>query len=144
MTDCLSKIIFASLFRLTDRMEQFSYCVYVFCLLGSSKCSNYKRVTLCHLVRLFQVMAVLWGKESRGTNQHPFMSAAAHHAVCVLCEPLQREQRVVRLNDHVTHLVLVWEYRVRLHQLLWVPGDQRVYITLSENIRSFSYRSCSK
>lgn len=57
------------------------------------------------------------------------MNAAAHHAVCVLGEPLQREQRVVRLNDHVAHLILVWENRVRLHQLLWVPEDQkRIYI----------------
>lgn len=56
------------------------------------------------------------------------MSAAAHHAVCILCEPLQCEQRVVRLNDHITHLVLVWENRVSLHQLLWVSGDQKIYM----------------
>lgn len=54
--------------------------------------------------------------------------AAAHHAVCVLGEPLQREQRVVRLNDHVTHLILVGEDRVRLDQLLRVPELQQKYV----------------
>lgn len=54
-------------------------------------------------------------------------SAAAHHAVCVLSEPLQCEQRVVWLNDHVTHLILVWKDRISLHQLLWVPGDRNMY-----------------
>ncbi|KAF3845981.1 hypothetical protein F7725_003059 [Dissostichus mawsoni] len=34
------------------------------------------------------------------------------YGICVLREPLQREQRVVRLNDHVAHLVLVGENRI--------------------------------
>lgn len=51
--------------------------------------------------------------------------AGAHHAVGILRQPLQREQRVVRLHDHVAHLVLVGEDRVGLHQLLWIPADGR-------------------
>lgn len=65
------------------------------------------------------------------------MSAAAHHAVCVLGEPLQCEQRVVRLNDHVTHLVLVWKNRVSLHQLLWVPGDKKGELHHENKLLSF-------
>lgn len=52
------------------------------------------------------------------------MSAAAHHTVGVLSEPLQREQRVVRLNHHIAHLILVWKNRVSLHQLLWIPENK--------------------
>lgn len=81
-------------------------------------------------MRVFRAAAVFCeAKRATGLINNPFMNAAAHHAVCVLGEPLQREQRVVRLNDHVAHLILVWENRVRLHQLLWVPEDQkRIYI----------------
>lgn len=47
-----------------------------------------------------------------------------HHAVGVLSQPLQRQQGVVGLHHHVAHLVLVWENRVGLHQLLGVPGEK--------------------
>ncbi len=64
------------------------------------------------------------------------MSAAAHHTVCILGEPLQCEQRVVRLNDHVTHLILVWENRVSLHQLFWVPGEKKIDILVTRKMLS--------
>lgn len=99
-------------------------------------------------------MAALRIKASSGIKQHPFLSAAAHHAVCVLGEPLQCEQRVVRLNDHVTHLILVWENRVSLHQLLWIPeirgkkNIKKIHTHTRENIFKqvacvFLYRSLS-
>lgn len=51
--------------------------------------------------------------------------AVPHHAVRVLCEPLECEQGVVGLYHHIAHFVLVGEHRVRLHQLLGVPGRIR-------------------
>ena len=48
-----------------------------------------------------------------------------HHTVSVLGEPLQGQEGVVGLHDHVTHLILVGEHRIGLHQLLRIPGDQR-------------------
>lgn len=58
------------------------------------------------------------------------MRAAAHHTVCVLSEPLQCEQRVVRLNDHIAHLILVWKNRVSLHQLLWIPEKEKHFLKI--------------
>lgn len=56
------------------------------------------------------------------------MRAAAHHTVCVLSEPLQREQRVVWLNNHIAHLILVWKNRVSLYQLLWIPEKKTFFL----------------
>lgn len=56
------------------------------------------------------------------------MRAAAHHTVCVLSEPLQREQRVVWLNNHIAHLILVWKNRVSLYQLLWIPETKKRFL----------------
>jgi len=47
-----------------------------------------------------------------------------YHAVSVLSQPLQRQQRVVRLDHNIAHLILVWENRVRLHQFLGIPGEK--------------------
>lgn len=76
--------------------------------------------------------------ESTGINQ-----PSPHHTVCILGEPLQREQRVVRLNNYVAHLVLVREHRVRLYQFLWVPVERETFCwhtldhhTLSEQAKS--------
>lgn len=71
-------------------------------------------------------MSGLWSKDNNGINQPPFLSA--HHTVCVLGKPLQREQRVVWLHDNVTHLILVWENRVSLYQLLRVPEEKKICI----------------
>lgn len=48
----------------------------------------------------------------------------SYHAVSVLSQPLQRQQRVVRLDYNIAHLILVWENRVGLHQLLGIPGEK--------------------
>lgn len=55
------------------------------------------------------------------------LRSAAHHTVCILGEPLQREQRVVRLNNYVAHLILVREHRVSLYQFLWVPVEREIF-----------------
>lgn len=47
-----------------------------------------------------------------------------HHAVRILSQPLKCEERVVGLDHHVAHLVLVGKHRVGLHQLLGVPVIQ--------------------
>lgn len=48
----------------------------------------------------------------------------SYHAVSVLSQPLQCQQRVVRLDYNIAHLILVRENRVGLHQLLGVPGEK--------------------
>ena len=62
-------------------------------------------------------------KKRGRTHKHKVSALLAYHAVCVLREPLQGEQGVVGLDHHITHLILVGEHRVRLHQFLGVPED---------------------
>lgn len=91
-------------------------------------------ISLCHLVRLFMSWVCNDAKKAMGLisilSFFPFFfkNAAAHHAVCILSESLQRQQWVVWLNNHITHLILVWEDWVSLYQLLWVPVGQKLYI----------------
>lgn len=60
----------------------------------------------------------------------PSTPSFAHHAVRVLSQPLEREERVVGLDHHVAHLILVGKHRVGLHQLLGVPegGKNRMSV----------------
>lgn len=44
-----------------------------------------------------------------------------YHTVCILSKTLECEERVVRLYDNVTDLILIWEHWVCLNQLLWKP-----------------------
>ena len=38
------------------------------------------------------------------------VKSGTHHTVCVLGQPLEREQRVVGLDHHIAHLVLVGKH----------------------------------
>lgn len=54
----------------------------------------------------------------------PDMQRNSYHTVSVLSQPLQCQQRVVWLDYNIAHLILVWENRVGLHQLLGIPGEK--------------------
>lgn len=53
-------------------------------------------ISLCHLVRLFMSLVCNDAKKAMGLisilSFFPFYNAAAHHAVCILSESLQRQQ----------------------------------------------------
>jgi hypothetical protein len=54
----------------------------------------------------------------------PWIPAITYHTVCVQREPLQCQQRIVRLHYDVAGVSLVWKHRVRLDQLLRVTVVQ--------------------
>lgn len=51
--------------------------------------------------------------------RHPY------HTISILGQAFESQERVVGLHHNVTHLILVGEDRVRLHQFLWVPVGSR-------------------
>lgn len=49
----------------------------------------------------------LWGQGFPSGLAAP---QASYHTVSILGQPLQCQQRVVRLNYNIAHLILVWEH----------------------------------
>jgi hypothetical protein len=64
-----------------------------------------------------------------------------HHTVRILGQSLQTQHAVIRLHNHIRHLLVIWKHRVSLNQFLGVPIIQPLQ---QKGTQSRSCTSCNR